>query len=177
MSLTQSVTPQNALLALGNSSTSSSNVLVSSSSNSFTNVLSGATLQVNSATGNAVSVTVSNDDTDLSSAIQAMVNDYNTFQSALTSDTAYDTSTDTGGVLANDPTATQLGSEVSGLMNGMISGAGSITALVATRRKPQLGRLAHLRQLDVQHRVRADPDAVNSSSRTQPTGSRCSSTI
>jgi flagellar hook-associated protein 2 len=127
--LTESVQPQNALLALGNSSTASNNVLVSSPSNSFTNVLSGATLQVNSATGSPVSITVSNDETELSSAIQSMVTDYNTFQSALTSYTAYDTSTNTGGVLANDPTAAQLGSEVSGLMNGMITGAGSITSL------------------------------------------------
>ena len=74
-------------------------------------------------------MTVSNDETDLSSVIQSMVTDYNTFNSTLTSYTAYDTTTDTGAILANDPTATQVGSEVSSLMNGMISGAGSITSL------------------------------------------------
>ncbi len=129
LSLTESVKPQNALLALGDSSTSASSVLVSSPSNNFTDVLSGATLQINSATGQPVSVTVSNDETDLSTVIQAMATDYNTFQSALASDTAYDTSSGTGAVLANDPTATQVGAEVSNLMNGLISGAGSITSL------------------------------------------------
>ena len=129
MSLAQVVQPRNALLALGDAADSASSILISSASNSFTNVLPGATVQIQTATGQPVSLTVANDPTDLVAAVQAMVNDYNSFQSALAQDTSYDTSSNSGAVLASDPTATQLGAEISTLVNGQISGVGAITSL------------------------------------------------
>jgi flagellar hook-associated protein 2 len=129
MSLTQVVQPQDALLALGDAADSASSVLVSSSSNNFTNVLPGATVQVQSATDQPVSLAIANDPSDLVAAVQAMINDYNSFQSGLAQDTSYDTTSNTGAVLASDPTATELGNEISALMNGQISGVGSISSL------------------------------------------------
>ena len=89
-----------------------------------------------------MSLTVANDPTDLVSAVQAMVNDYNSFLSTLTQDTAYDTASNSGAVLASDPTATQLGTEVSALINGQISGVGSINSLSQLGVTVNSGRLA-----------------------------------
>lgn len=129
MSLTQVIQPQDALLALGDAADSASSIVVSSSSNNFTNVLPGATVQVQSATGQPVSLTVANDPTDLIAAVQAMVTDYNSFLSTFTQDTAYNTTSNSGAVLASDPTATELGTQIATLMTGQISGVGSISSL------------------------------------------------
>src|SRR5208282_3480453 len=101
---------QNALLALGNASASNSGasnaaVIVSSSSNTFTGVLPGVSLQVQGASGQPVSVTVGNDGTNIATNLQTLVTDYNSFRTQLTTDTAYNTTTETGSVLSDDGSA------------------------------------------------------------------------
>jgi flagellar hook-associated protein 2 len=128
MPLTETVPPENAELTLGDSSSSSS-VLISSSNNNFTDVLPGATLQVGQPTGEPVSITIGSSNSGLVAAVQSLVNDYNSFQSTLTQDTTYDTSTNTGAVLSDDPTATQVGTSLSNLLNQQIFGTGSIQSL------------------------------------------------
>ena len=98
----------NALLAW----LSASSILISSASNSFTNVLPGATVSENFTVRHGPAGVADRWPihlTHLVAAVQAMVNDYNSFQSALAQDTSYDTSSNSGAVLASDPTATQLG--------------------------------------------------------------------
>ena len=129
MSLAETVQPQDALLALGGAGNASSGVLMSSSTNQFTNVLSGATLAIGQPNGQAATVTVAADDTDLSNAVQTLVNDYNSYHTTLTQDTAYNSSTNASAVLADDPTTIQVDAAVSGLFNGQILGAGAIQSL------------------------------------------------
>ena len=106
-----------------------SSVLISSSSNNFTNVLSGATLQVQQATGQPVSITIGVSNTGLVNAVQALVTDYNSYNTTLTNDTSYNTSSNTGAILSDDPTATELSTVLSNLLSGQVSGTGSIQSL------------------------------------------------
>ena len=91
MSVQEMAQGQNALLELGSAGSSASNssagVVVSSSSNTFSNVLPGVSLQINSATGQPVSVTVGNDGTNIATSLQTFVTDYNSFRTQLTTPT------------------------------------------------------------------------------------------
>ena len=116
-------------------------------------------------------MTVSNDQTDLSSALQAMVNDYNTFQSALT-------------FLHRLRHVDRYRRRPGQRPDGHAARLGSLQpderhdfrrrldhVVVAAWRQRQLGRLALLRHLDVQQRVRSrTPTRSSSSSRTRTNG-------
>ena len=121
MSLEEMAQGQNALLALGsggsNSARPNAPVVVSSSSNTFAGVLPGVSLQVNGAGGQPVSVTVGNDGTNISSNLQTLVTNYNNFRSQLTTDTAYNTTTETGAVLSDDGSALELDTQLSQLLH------------------------------------------------------------
>jgi flagellar hook-associated protein 2 len=133
LSLQELAQGQNALLALGNASAvsgaSNSSAIVSSSTNTFSNVLPGVSLQVNSATGQTVSVTVGNDGTNISSSLQSFVTNYNNFASQLTTGTAYNTTTETGAVLSDDPTALALDVQLSQLLTTQYVASGPVQSL------------------------------------------------
>ena len=142
MSFTETVKPQNALVALGNAADPSSSIQASSSSNNFTNLLPGVTLQVGQPTGQPVQIAVGVSNTALTNTVQSLVNDYNSFNTTMTTDTSYDTTSNTGAILADDPTTTQLSSDLSAIFNGQIFGDGSVQSLARTRHHLQPGRLA-----------------------------------
>jgi len=125
-SISQTAAPQNALLQMG-----SSGVLLSSSSNNFTSVLPGATLQIQQGTGQPVTVGVTTSDSNLATTLQSLVTDYNQFQQQLTTSTQYTTSTNSGAVLTDDPAALQLNTDLSNLLSGQFYGAGSLQSLAA----------------------------------------------
>ncbi len=134
MSLQEMTQGQDAILALGNASVSVSgrsngNVLVTSSSNTFDNVLPGVSLQVNSATGQPVFVTVGNDGTNIASNLQTFVTNYNNYRTQLTTDTAYNTTTETGAVLSNDGAALQLDTQLSQLLTSSFASSGPVQSL------------------------------------------------
>jgi len=129
LTLNQSVAPQDALLSVNNT-------LVSSSSNTFTGILPGATLTVNGASTTPVTITAAADSTNLTATLEALVNSYNTVQSALTQFTASTTGTDssgnttvTPGPLTNDPTVLSIQTQLANLINGSTPGLGSFTSL------------------------------------------------
>jgi flagellar hook-associated protein 2 len=134
LSLQQLAQGQNALLALGNASGTSSNgsstpVIISSSSNTFSSVLPGASLEINSPTGQPVSITVGNDGTNVSGQLQTFVKDYNSFRSQLTTDTAYNTTTETGAILTDDPVSFQLDEQTAALVSGQFASTGPVRSL------------------------------------------------
>ena len=102
---------------------------MTSASNTFNNVLPGVSLQIANATGNPVTVTVASDDSQVAANLQTFVTNYNKFRSQLTTDTAYDTTTNTGSVLSDDSSALQLDTQLSALVSGSISGAGPVQSL------------------------------------------------
>jgi flagellar hook-associated protein 2 len=125
---------QDALLALGNASgskngSSSGSVVISSSSNTFTGVLPGVTLQVRSGSGQSVSISVANDGTNIAASLQSFVTNYNTFRAELTTDTAYNTTTNTGSVLSDDGSALQLDWQLSQLLTTSFNSSGSMRSL------------------------------------------------
>jgi flagellar hook-associated protein 2 len=129
MSLGQLSAAQNALLAVGAGSSSSSGLVVSSSTNTFTGVLPGVSLQVNTATGQPVSVSITSDDSQVAANLQTFVTNYNKFRSELATDTAYNTTTNTGAVLSDDTTVLQLDTTMSQLVAGTFSGNGKLDSL------------------------------------------------
>ena len=86
-------------------------------------------MQVGQPTGQPVQITIGVSNTALANAVQSLVNDYNSFNTTLTTDTCYDTSTNTASVLADDPTAMQLASDLPAIFSGQISGVGSVQSL------------------------------------------------
>jgi flagellar hook-associated protein 2 len=125
-SISQTAAPQNALLQMG-----SSGVLLSSSSNNFTSVLPGATLQIQQGTGQPVTVGVTTSDSNLATTLQSLVTDYNQFQQQFSTSTQYTTSTNSGAVLTDDPAAMQLNTDLSNLLSGQFYGASSLQSLTA----------------------------------------------
>ncbi len=128
-SLQETVRARDALLAFGPPSAAGTNVLISSASNTFANVLSGVTLEIKQTSTDPVTVTVSTSDVDLVANVQTMVDNYNQFREKLAKLTAYDPETDTRSVLTGDLVALRLDSELSYLLSGTFAAAGPIRSL------------------------------------------------
>jgi len=120
---------QDALLAFGDLSSSTSSVLVSSASNEFRSVLPGVTLELKQATGQPVIVSVTDAQTDLVDGVKDLVEKYNKFRERLQELTAYDPDTDKRSLLTGDAAALRLDSDFSYLLSGRFAGAGSIHSL------------------------------------------------
>jgi flagellar capping protein FliD len=129
LTLNQTVAAQDALLSVNNT-------LVSSSNNTFTGILPGATLTVNGASTTPVTISAAADTTNLLATLEALVNGYNKVQSDLTQFTTATSSTDssgnttvTPGPLTSDPTALSIQTQLANLINGQFNGLGSFTSL------------------------------------------------
>lgn len=128
-SLQETARAQDALVTFGSPSVPGTNVLISSASNTFANVLSGVTLEIKQAWADPVAVTVSTSDVDLVANVQTMVDNYNQFREKLAKLTAYNPETDTRSVLTGDLVALRLDSELSYLLSGTFAAAGPIRSL------------------------------------------------
>ena len=129
MSMQQLTAAQNALLAVGSGNSASGGLVVASSTNTFSSVLPGVSLQVLSAANQPVSVNVASNDSQLATTLQSFVADYNSFRSQLTTDTAYDTTTNTSAVLSSDPASLELDTQLSQLVSGTFQGTGTLQSL------------------------------------------------
>ncbi len=127
LNLTQTAAGQDALLLVDTPGTKGT--LVSSPTNSFQNVLSGATLTVNGTSTTPVSITVTSDPTQLVTTIQSIVTQYNEIQSDIQTLTAYNTTTNTGGTLQGDPTVLQVQQQLANLLTGVTHGFGKVQSL------------------------------------------------
>ena len=170
LSLQQTVEGQDALLALGDAANSTSNVLVSSSTNKFQNVLSGATLEIKNATGEPVTVNVSLSNTDIVANVKTFVDDYNKYRDELTTDTAYDSTTDTSATLTGDWTALQLDVQLSSLLSGSFTNSGTIKSLADIGITFEDDGTMTFDQATLESVYEADPDAVKQFFTTEETG-------
>jgi len=123
------VRAQDAMLVFGDPGAAASSVCITSSSNDFTDVLSGISLQIKDASAEPVTITVSTTDTDLVASAKTLVQNYNSFREKLLELTAYDVETNTGSILTGDATALRLDTDLSYLLSGRFAGAGSIQSL------------------------------------------------
>ena len=128
LGLTRFAEARDAQLAIGQAGTPGA-VVLSSSSNKFSNVVPGLELEVKQSSSTPVSVQVTTTDTDLVASVQAFVDNYNKFWKRYQELTKYDTTTQKGEILAQDPTAIRLGSEISYILSSRFPGAGNIQSL------------------------------------------------
>jgi len=96
---------------------------IQSASNTLSNVLDGATLQLNGLTTSPATVSVSSDTGSATAAINAFVSAYNSLNGYLTNATAYNAATKVAGPLQGDSTATSLRTNMRTLLMG--DGGGS----------------------------------------------------
>ena len=129
LGLQQTARAQDALLVMGDLAEPATNMLLSSSSNRFTEVLSGATLEVKAPSTQPVTVTIATSNSDLLANVRTFVSNYNAFRDKLDELTAYDSETDAKALLTGDPTALRLESDLARLVSGSFSGNATIRTL------------------------------------------------
>lgn len=129
LAMNETVRAQDALLIYGVASNAKSSLVVSSSTNTFRGVLSGASLEIKQASNRVVTLTVGQSDVDLVANMQAMVANYNRFRERLDELTSYDLESDTKAILAGDATALRMESDMSNLVSGRFVGVGRIQSL------------------------------------------------
>ncbi len=120
----QTVAGDDALLLFG-----PGNLLVSSSTNKFQNVVQGIELEVKQGSGKPVTVTVSAGTANMVASAKTFVDNYNKFREKLKELTKFDSATGKGSILSGDPTAVRLDAELSRLLSGRIDGAGRLRTL------------------------------------------------
>lgn len=170
MSLQQTAQGQDALLAIGGAGNLASSILISSSTNNFQDVLPGATLQVQNATGQPVTVNVTTSDTNIVANVQTFVDNYNKFRTQLAQDTTYDATTNTGAVLSSDSTALQLDTQLSDLLSGAFYGAGTIHSMAEIGVTMNQDGSLTFDQSKLQAAFAANPDAVQQFFTSRNTG-------
>ncbi|GIW96685.1 MAG: hypothetical protein KatS3mg111_0018 [Pirellulaceae bacterium] len=150
---------RDALLAFG-ATAETGGVLVTSSSNQFTNVVSGLDVSVSGTSTTPVAITVSKSDATIVDRIDKFVEQYNKLRDKYEDLTIYDATTNQVGILFGKGSALRVDSVFSRLITGTFPGAGPIRSLV------QLGiRLNDQGRLEFDEdkftaQYNADPDAV-----------------
>lgn len=104
---------------------------VTSSTNKFSDVLSGITFTVGKLASTAISVSVTQDNDGISKAIGDLATGYSALSSLLKTNTKYDEGTKSGGVLQGDGTALALLNQFRSAVSGS-SGASSVFATLSS---------------------------------------------
>lgn len=121
-SLSETVTAQNANFKVNG-------VSVSKSSNSVSDVIQGVTLNLLKPTTASASITVARDSNSIQSQINSFVKAYNELAKTLKDVSSYDANTKKGAVLQGDAVVRSIQSQIRGVLNAPLSGAGSLTTL------------------------------------------------
>jgi flagellar hook-associated protein 2 len=170
LAMSQTVAAQDAVISLGSGAGTGGSVTVTSSSNTFQNVLSGVDLQVTGTSDTPVTVSVNNSSSNVVSSLQTMVSDYNSFRSQLKTLTSYDTSSNTGAALFGDATVLRMETELSSLVSGSTSGLGTIGSLADLGVRVNTDGTLALDTTKLQAAYAANPDAVQAFFSTKTTG-------
>ena len=108
-----------------------SGAVVTSSTNTFSNVVSGVDLTVDAASNQNVSVTVAASPTDITAAVQDFVDAYNSIRSTLDSATDFNSTDFSTGVLFGTSAALRVDQDLSHVVSGQFFGVGSFNSLAA----------------------------------------------
>ncbi len=127
LSLKQVVAAQDALVRLGNEAAGA--VLVTSSTNQFTNLLPGATINVSSVSATPVKVTVSEDPAPIISRVKSFVEQYNKVRAKLKDTRFFNEAANTVGPLFGSSEALRVENMLGDLATRQIFGAGPIRTL------------------------------------------------
>jgi flagellar hook-associated protein 2 len=149
--------PADAVLQIG--SAGSGNLVFTSASNTFSNILPGLSVNVNGVSSTPVTLTVGQDTQPLVAAIQQFAKDFNTVSSTIAQVDSYDPTTQKGGVLQSDLTVEQIHEAI---FNAVTDLAGS--GADKTRSLMQMGVTLTGGQLSV------NVDALQAAITNDPTG-------
>lgn len=120
---------QDALLLLGSESSAGAGVLATSSSNTFSEIVSGIELTVKSGTLEPVTVNVTATEADLTDVIQDFVSAYNSLRDYLDQVTAFDAEALTTGILFGTNEALRVDTELARLVTSPYYGVGTFRSL------------------------------------------------
>lgn len=126
LSFKNTVQAQNAAISLGEAD---SGILLTSTTNSFTEVIDGVTLEAEQASGTSTTIRITRSNVDLVATVQVMVENYNKFRERYNELTAYNEETGAKEVLFGDSTARRLGSELGLALSDRYVGVGSIQSI------------------------------------------------
>jgi flagellar hook-associated protein 2 len=108
-----------------------SGAVVTSPTNTFSNVVSGVDLTVNAASDQNVSVTVAASPTDITSAVQDFVDAYNSIRSALDTATDFNSTDFSTGILFGSSAALRVDQDLSHVITSQLFGVGSFSSLAS----------------------------------------------
>ena len=165
----QTSTPaQNALLLVGSGSNA---IIQTSSTNTFNNALPGLNVQVQAVGTSSDTATVSQNTTNIATAVQSFVSDYNNFISQAQSLTAFNSSTDTPAALEGSPTVSAAESQLSTLITQTFGSSNSpVQSLVDLGISVNSDGSLSLNSDQLQTALQEDPAAVQSFFTTATTG-------
>ena len=151
---------RDALLVYGSPQNAANGILVSSSSNKFSDVLPGLDLEIKDTSSQAVMIEVSRSDEDVIANIDALVENYNRFREDLNTLTAFDEETGEGAILFGDSAALRLDVDLSQMLSGRFLGVGSIQSLGEIGVDLQSDGTLEFDSTKLSAKFAKDPDAV-----------------
>lgn len=104
-------------------------LLITSSTNTIGNVINGVNISLLGASSTPVTLSVTQDSSNVVTQLTNFVSDFNTVVGQINTDSQYNTTTNTGGILLGDATADQVSESLYGLLNTNVEGAGQYTSL------------------------------------------------
>ena len=161
-SIDETVQARDALLVLGQADAAGSNVLISSNTNKFTNVMPGVNLEIKGTSNQTVTVSAERTNTDLIATVQATVENYNRFRGRLNEYSAYDAETNTRSVLTGDATALRLETELTRMMGSRFNSDGSFHYMAELGITSGSNGTLQFDQATFEARYSSDPESVES---------------
>jgi flagellar hook-associated protein 2 len=118
-------------------------IAVTSQSNTVQGAIAGVTLTLNSVDTSAATLSITQDNTKVTDAVQGLVTAYNTLQSTIQSLTAYDTSSNSGSVLTGDSLALEVQGQTQNALDTFLP-SGTINSLfeLGVSSDPTTGKLS-----------------------------------
>lgn len=126
---TQTVRAQDALLVLGGQNDLGGGVLASSNTNTFNDILPGADLTINKATGESVTISIGRDDAKVADAVQEFVDGFNELRAKIDEVTAFNVDTGEGAVLFGSSSVLRVEIDLANVLTQRFFGVGSIQSL------------------------------------------------
>lgn len=120
---------QDAKLLLGAPSANGVGPIVTGSSNVFKDAVPGLTLEILDSSDEAVTVAVNGTDEPILGAVKSFVDSFNALHKKLKEVTAYDATTQKGGILLGDSAALHIDTDFSSLLSGRFFGVGDFQSI------------------------------------------------
>jgi flagellar hook-associated protein 2 len=113
----------------GSSATSAQPLLVTSSTNTISSVIPGVSLNLLGASATPVQLTIGADPSSLVTSLTAFTTTFNALTSSISSQSTYNTSSQSAGLLLGDPVAQDIQNNLFSMLNASVPGNGDYTNL------------------------------------------------